>query len=305
MSQEIPMKSTEVVREHSSSSCGTTACEVTTADLIQPNEPQSQRKLLDESSTSLAQRCVLKTQSGNPITFKEIIGRSHRTIVIFIRFFWCALCQTYVKEMSQRFSKRTEAFRKLKDSGTRIVLIGTGDWRMIASYREMLDCPFEIYSDSSSNKLLFKQFGLERTMKGGKNSEKGDYLREVNTRKVVTQSILNINKMPFRNPGSFTQLGGEFCFESNLKVDTPSIIPSPLIRIKNKRFSHLSLRPAVSVFKPKIKIEDKIVTDKHYQKTHVVTDPSVKCVYANRMTNSRDHGTFKQLFDSIGLKILD
>lgn len=304
MSQEA-VGSQEIVRDNSSSSCGTTACEVATHDLVQPVDHQYQRKLLDESATGLAQRCTLKTQSGNPITFKEIIGRSHRTVVIFIRFFWCALCQTYVEQISKSFPKNSEAYRNLKESGTRVVLIGTGDWRMIASYREMLNCPFEIYSDPSSNKLLFKQFGLERTFKSGKSSEKGDYLAEINIRKIITQSIFNINKMPFRNPGSFTQLGGEFCFESNLKIDTSSIIAAPSIRVKNKRFSHLSLRPAVSVFKPKPKMDDNGSTDRHYQKAHAVTDPSVKCVYANRMTNSRDHGTLKQLFDSIGLKIFD
>ncbi|KAG0138862.1 hypothetical protein CROQUDRAFT_102795 [Cronartium quercuum f. sp. fusiforme G11] len=41
--------------------------------------------------------------------------------------------------------------------------------------------------------------------------------------------------MPFRNPGSFTQLGGEFCFESRLQSSTCIYVdetPSSLVKAK-------------------------------------------------------------------------
>ncbi|KAH9814894.1 hypothetical protein DFH28DRAFT_969733 [Melampsora americana] len=305
---EVEVKKEEVVeaneglnRGHSRDSCGTTGCEIQAEDFIPQANESDQQNLITSSQLKLIQECVLKDEAGGSIRFKDLLWKSHRTIVIFIRFFWCALCQTYVHQLSQTFFHGSEAAEKLELSLTRIVLIGTGDWRMIKAYREMLKCPFEIYVDSSSKKSLFKQVGLQRTFKSGKSEEKGEYLRDVNLSKIITQSILNIKKMPFRNPGLFTQLGGEFCFELDSKLDPSNLISSSAsIRIKKKRFSHLSLRP-----KPKLQIDHSISSDSHYQKTHDLMDPLVRCVYANRMTNSRDHGSLQKLFDSLGLRILD
>lgn len=86
--------------------------------------------------TVLSAQCsALMTESGQKITFKEVIGRSPRTIVIFIRNFYCPWCQKYLKHISESLQKGSSAGNQLAASETSLVVIGMGDWEMIASYR--------------------------------------------------------------------------------------------------------------------------------------------------------------------------
>ncbi|KAG0142489.1 hypothetical protein CROQUDRAFT_135552 [Cronartium quercuum f. sp. fusiforme G11] len=118
-----------------SCSCTTTACEVSVHDSVEPRDQHSQHSLPDDLAISRVQRCLLKTETGVCTTFKEVISRSPRTAVIFIRFFWCALCQTYVSKLSESLKDGSPARCRLQASGTKVILIGTGNWRMMASYR--------------------------------------------------------------------------------------------------------------------------------------------------------------------------
>ena len=68
--------------------------------------------------------------------------RSPKTVVFFIRHFWCGQCQDY-----------TFASLSLLDpvaiaaAGIRVIIISNGSWKIIKSYRKLFNCPFPIYVD--------------------------------------------------------------------------------------------------------------------------------------------------------------
>lgn len=91
--------------------------------------------LPDEHTISSAQGCVLRAESGKETTLKQVVNNSPRTVIIFIRWFWCALCQQYIEELSESLKDGSAARLRLDELGTSVVIIGQGDWKMIAAYR--------------------------------------------------------------------------------------------------------------------------------------------------------------------------
>ena len=65
-----------------------------------------------------------------------------KTIVFFIRHFWCGQCQDYT--LASLALLDPVAIAK---AGIRIVVISNGSWKIIKSYRRILSCPFPIYVD--------------------------------------------------------------------------------------------------------------------------------------------------------------
>lgn len=77
-------------------------------------------------------------------------------------------------------------------------------------------CPFKTYTDPTLS--LYRILGLTRqTGNGGAEEDKGDYLVE-SIMEQTKNTISRATKMPLRNPGHFTQLGGEFVFDGTLNV---------------------------------------------------------------------------------------
>jgi hypothetical protein len=65
-----------------------------------------------------------------------------RTVVFFIRSFWCGQCQDYMFASLSQLDP--EAVEK---AGIRVIVVGTGSWKIIKSYRKLFKCPFPIYVD--------------------------------------------------------------------------------------------------------------------------------------------------------------
>ena len=77
-------------------------------------------------------------------------------------------------------------------------------------------CPFKMYTDPELG--VYRALGLTRqTGDGGPNDEKGDYLVQ-STLESTMQTLKRATVMPLRNPGHFTQLGGEFVFDGTFNV---------------------------------------------------------------------------------------
>jgi hypothetical protein len=74
-----------------------------------------------------------------------------------------------------------------------------------------------MYTDPSL--LLYRALGLTRkTGNAGPDSDKGDYIIQTGLESTV-QTIKRATVMPLRNPGHFTQLGGEFIFSGPLNLE--------------------------------------------------------------------------------------
>jgi hypothetical protein len=71
-----------------------------------------------------------------------------------------------------------------------------------------------MFTDTSL--LLYRALGLTRqTTSGGPDEEAGSYLVQTGLEQTV-QTLKRATQMPLRNPGHFTQIGGEFVFDGSL-----------------------------------------------------------------------------------------
>lgn len=65
-----------------------------------------------------------------------------KTVVFFIRHFWCGQCQDFMFASLSQLDPEA-----LEKAGVRVVVISNGSWKIIKSYRKLFKCPFPIYVD--------------------------------------------------------------------------------------------------------------------------------------------------------------
>ncbi|KIJ31385.1 hypothetical protein M422DRAFT_266914 [Sphaerobolus stellatus SS14] len=171
---------------------------------------QTATSLLTEAELTAAADLTLFDTNGNKVNFGRLF-ELQRTIVVFIRNFFCGTCQQYVSQLT---TVRPEA---LDQTGTSIVIIGCGDWLLLKNYRDMT-CPpnhsrIAYYTDPT--RTVYRALGmnietLETTPKG---EEKKSYIKKGIVSNTVT-SIMRALKNPAHlgKQGNISQLGGEFIF---------------------------------------------------------------------------------------------
>ncbi|KAI1794684.1 AhpC/TSA antioxidant enzyme-domain-containing protein [Ganoderma leucocontextum] len=166
------------------------------------------------SSTSFPSPEVLTTaaalnvydDTGNEVSFGSLI-KDQKTIVVFIRHFWCGSCQQYVIQLA---SVRKEA---LEQASARLVVIGCGDWKLIKEYCGLTDFKGGMYADPS--RKLYHAFGLIETLdRTPDDQEKRSYLGK----SFIGNLVSSIWEGPLKHPqhlgkqGHISQLGGDFVF---------------------------------------------------------------------------------------------
>ncbi|KAI0822744.1 AhpC/TSA antioxidant enzyme-domain-containing protein [Trametes gibbosa] len=144
--------------------------------------------------------------AGKEVTFGSLF-RDQKTVVVFIRHFFCGQCQKYVMHLA---SVRKDALEK---AGVRLVVIGCGDWQPIKSYCETTGFSYAMYADPA--RALYTTFGLvqnlERTPAG---QAKRSYLGQ----SFLSNVLKSIWDGPLKKPqyigkqGNISQLGGDFIF---------------------------------------------------------------------------------------------
>lgn len=281
-------------------------------EFTEAEELEERGNLIERTDLDEAQRCVIKDEQGRKRLFRDVI-RSPRTIVIFLRFFWCAKCQDYVRSISKIFAPGTEERRKLDETKTTVIFIGSGSWKMIASYRAFLGCSFDFFTDMTTTSRLFRKMGMNRILLGG-TSDRSVLNPTLTIWQTMIASAKSIPKFPLHRPGSFTQLGGEFCLQ-NLSAEvegelTPSF-ESPHSRKADTakfslKFSSFSRKSIRQYLVPE-ELPDPFRRSYHGQQTLSMeisnSFPIIQCLYANRMKSSRSHGNYHLLFKSIGLNV--
>ncbi|KIM19349.1 hypothetical protein M408DRAFT_83628, partial [Serendipita vermifera MAFF 305830] len=91
----------------------------------------------DQSTIEKAAKVLVWSENGESVTFGSLFEKQ-KTIVVFTRHFFCG---TYVEELAKVPKKALDA------AGTRIVVIGCGDWSVIKTYREHTGFTSEIYAE--------------------------------------------------------------------------------------------------------------------------------------------------------------
>jgi hypothetical protein len=65
-----------------------------------------------------------------------------KTVLFFIRHFWCGQCQDYTFASLSLLDPVA-----LAEANIRVVVISNGSWKIIKSYKKLFNCPFPIYVD--------------------------------------------------------------------------------------------------------------------------------------------------------------
>ncbi|KAK6904923.1 hypothetical protein I203_105742 [Kwoniella mangroviensis CBS 8507] len=135
----------------------------------------------------------------------QVENKVYKTVVFFIRHFWCGQCQDYTFASLSLLDPVA-----LERAGIRVVVISNGSWKIIKAYKKLFNCPFPIYVDGP--RRLYQLMGMTKMTNDFGPLFKGR--AAYHQRTVPGQLVHGLGnaffRMPLANPGTLTQLGGEF-----------------------------------------------------------------------------------------------
>jgi peroxiredoxin len=195
------------------------------------HRPPSKRRLWEAGT------CFVRDEDGNQVCFGDLFPRwpdattpptgaaagdnrekmetaltalsrpPPKTVVFFIRTFWCGQCQDYTFASLGLLDR--EAIEK---QNIRVVVISNGSWKIIKAYRKLFNCPFPIYVDASLK--LYHLLGMKSSRDFGHwYKGRAAYHQRSVPSQIVTGIKNGLVNMPLANFGNVAQLGGEFILE--------------------------------------------------------------------------------------------
>ncbi|CAK7269656.1 hypothetical protein SEPCBS119000_003679 [Sporothrix epigloea] len=150
-------------------------------------------------------------REGGKHSFKSLYeDAAGRTLIIFVRHFFCGNCQEYLRILSEAVPLDLLA---KADTPTRIVVVGCGDPALIDFYVEASSCAYPVYADPT--RRLYDELGMVSTLAPGPPPQ---YMAHTNMWASSFRSILDgLKQIPsglWRKSGDKRQVGGEFLFEN-------------------------------------------------------------------------------------------
>ncbi|KAG9315046.1 transmembrane amino acid transporter protein-domain-containing protein [Chiua virens] len=201
----------------------------TRSEISRPSTAQSiSHPTFDENALptprqlSEASSCVVIAENGLRVPFGEIF-RDQKTIVIFIRHFWCPLCQDYMFSVTDNVDPKM-----LKETDVNLVVIGNGSFNMIKSYRQIFRTQFTFYTDPSLR--LHKALGMTlRVMEPKAQRKRGGYVRHGPMAGIamVFKNALRVGMPVWEKGGDISQLGGEFVLGPGMTATYAHRMPNP------------------------------------------------------------------------------
>ncbi|KAG8832750.1 hypothetical protein FRC17_000760, partial [Serendipita sp. 399] len=158
------------------------------------SEPSVKSDVVEQSALEAAAAVQVWSEKGESVTFGSLFEHQ-KTIVVFI---------PYVEELG-KIPKST-----LDAAGTRIVVIGCGEWSVIKQYKADSDnYPYEIYAEPT--RTIHRELGLITNIKGPGPGEKSkSYVPSLlgSTLSSIARGLRHITSTT--KVGNFSQLGGDF-----------------------------------------------------------------------------------------------
>ncbi|PGH11128.1 hypothetical protein AJ79_05075 [Helicocarpus griseus UAMH5409] len=182
---------------------------------------KASEKVLSASVLADAARVSVLDAEGRERQFEDIykpfdIGGKKRTLIIFVRHFFCGNCQEYISALASSIPSPS-----LLPPDTSVAIVGCGAPSLIAMYTDVTHCPFPIYTDPSSR--LYSLFGMTRTL------DRGTYVPEHNQASLatlvlrgITQGLKRLFAGDMLKSGAMQQNGGELLFEAEFADATNS-----------------------------------------------------------------------------------
>ncbi|KAH9462522.1 hypothetical protein MJO28_002703 [Puccinia striiformis f. sp. tritici] len=169
--------------------------------IVLPSAHPALNRASPQIQLELAMKAEVVDGSGRAVKFEDLIDRDFKTLVIFIRHFRSGYSQRYIKRLSkiangegssgpEKASKydnpsirgrsapstvsMATSYKSSKGqdvqsqdnwisaNGVKVVVIGHGDYQLIDSYRNILNCPFPIYTDLSKDQKVYKLLGMKK-----------------------------------------------------------------------------------------------------------------------------------------------
>lgn len=156
------------------------------------------------------------TESGEQVQLGSLMRgeKGGKCIVIFIRHFYCGLCQDFLSYLTSKISPQT-----LRQHNLKLSIIGCGDWELIKPYRENLGTPFEIYADPTKDSYVALGMTLRTLDMGNKTPEyqRGGMIGNIFG---SIMKAFKIGSIFSKNAGDQKQLGGEFVFVNGEPIYT-------------------------------------------------------------------------------------
>ncbi|KII85110.1 hypothetical protein PLICRDRAFT_145799 [Plicaturopsis crispa FD-325 SS-3] len=191
-----------------------------------------------------AAELLVVAESGVRVPFGDL-WRGQKTVVIFIRHFWCPLCQDYMTSISKNVDPAV-----LKEKGMSLVIISNGSHGMIKKYRQIFRTPFAVFTDPSMQ--VYSALGMTlRTVNPGPNSERGGYVHHGFSSGIamVVLNALKVGMPVWEKGGDVSQLGGEFVLGPGLTCSyahrmTTTRSHAPIVQVLAAAGVVLFARPA-------------------------------------------------------------
>jgi len=161
-----------------------------------------------EAQLKAAAAIEIRDEQGNKVPFGSLY-ESQKTVVVFIRHFFCGICQAYVTQLAEIPTST------LNEAGVKIAVVGCGDYSLITDYKASTGFKGQIYADASRE--VYTALGMTlRTLKGTPTgSLPRSYIPE-NAFKAALASTWDALKQPMNaitgKNGDIKQLGGDFVF---------------------------------------------------------------------------------------------
>jgi len=143
---------------------------------------------------------------GGKVRFGDLFA-DQKTVVVFVRHFFCGSCLQYVSRLA---TVRQDA---LEAAATKIVVVGCGEWSLIENYRKNTGFKGEVYANP--DRKLYDTLGLVSNLQ---TTPKGEERRSYLTRSLLGGTLWSIWRGPLKNPlhigkqGNISQNGGDFVF---------------------------------------------------------------------------------------------
>ncbi|ORX39765.1 hypothetical protein BD324DRAFT_648394 [Kockovaella imperatae] len=170
------------------------------ADLDRPPTPE---QLVEAQSSELFD------EDGHRTTFGELT-RGKRVVVIFIRHWWCIVCQTYIKRLAAQIPPSN------LPEGTSVIVIGCGGYAPIKAYKSGSSDIYPIYANPSLS--LYKLFDFTAKLKPEDPDNPKEYTSDLGSsvQRVFTGLKVALKRIDHLNShGPIAQNGGEVVLEAD------------------------------------------------------------------------------------------
>lgn len=194
--------------------------------LSSQSHTQPEWQLPTEAQLSQASALPVVTQSGIRVPFGSLFA-NQRTIVIFIRHFWCPLCQDYIACLTSLVDRTRLCQIKdpLTNQAVDLVVLSNGSHTLIQKYKQIFGMDYQMYTDP--NCAVYDALGMSKTYELActptaakpPKPARSPYVRRgpIGGLTMVVLRALRVGMPVWERGGDMRQLGGEFVFGPGLR----------------------------------------------------------------------------------------